>query len=109
MSTSEELTYNNFKSTTVRGNFTNADSPDGTILADGYFNRNLNVKGDLILGDFVADTGGNIQVKVNGNVETITSFALLSAVNPQTILIDDFLIYFDQFTPNSQYAWAFIE
>jgi hypothetical protein len=106
---SVETTYNNFKSTTVRGNFTNADSPDGTILADGIFNRDLTVKGNLILGDFENDSGGNINLKVNGVESTITPLELLTAVNPQTLIIDQFVIYFDQFTTGSQYSWAFIE
>lgn len=106
---SELLTYNNFKSTTVRGNFINADAPDNSVLADGIFNRNLTVKGNLYLGNFDTETGGNIVFKVNNMEVSITPQELISAVNPQTLIIDQFTIFYDQFTIGSQYSWAFIE
>lgn len=73
------LTYNNFKSTTVKGNFKNSDSSDGTIPADGIFDRNLTIKGNIYLGNesinYVdgiptgyIDSGGIIKIKLN-NIE----------------------------------------
>ena len=43
-------TYNNYKSTTIRGAFNNLDYPDSSILAGVNFQRDLNVGGDLSLG-----------------------------------------------------------
>jgi hypothetical protein len=104
-----ELTYNNLKSTTIRGIFNNSNSPDGTILADGTFDGDLRIKKCLYLGDFDANSGGNICLKVDGNEATITSKELLTAVNPQSLIIDQFTIFYDQFVIGSQYNWAFIE
>ena len=39
------MSYNNFKSTTVRGNFNNSDYADGTVQANAIFDRNLTVSG----------------------------------------------------------------
>ena len=49
-------TYNNYKSTTIRGAFNNLDYPDSSILAGVNFQRDLNVGGDLSLGLEIAST-----------------------------------------------------
>ena len=54
-------TFNNFKSTKVCGNFSNSDYPDGSVLADGVFDRNLSVKNDLWLGKVVINYNENGQ------------------------------------------------
>ena len=71
-------TQNNFKSTSISGIFTNSDYPDGSILANGTFNRDLYVKGDLYLGKETGttgayiDTGANINFTIGGVVYTLT-------------------------------------
>ena len=58
--TTTALTNNRFKSTSIYGTFTNVDSTNGNILADGKFQRNLTVEGNLILGkETILDTSGN--------------------------------------------------
>jgi hypothetical protein len=44
------LTYNNFKSTTVRGNFHNADDTTNSIIANAVFDRDIHVGGNIIIG-----------------------------------------------------------
>jgi hypothetical protein len=74
---------NRFKSSQMCGVLENIDYPDGSILADGIFNRNLAVKGDLSLGKQVSstdpsgvvtytNTGGNINYSINGVDYAIT-------------------------------------
>lgn len=81
------LTYNNFKSTTVKGLFKNSDYNDGSILADGIFDRNLTIKGNLTIGKEISttdangniiytDSGGNISFKINNITYTITPILL---------------------------------
>ena len=71
-------TQNNFKSSAICGIFTNADYPDGSILANGTFNRDLYVNNNLYLGNETGttgsfiDTGANISFKVNGITYTLT-------------------------------------
>jgi hypothetical protein len=48
------LDSNNFKSTTIKGNLLNKDYNDGSVLANAVFDRNLQVKKQLILGDATA-------------------------------------------------------
>ena len=55
-------TQNNFKSTSICGIFTNSDYPDGSILAQGTFNRDLYVKGDLYLGKETGTIGAYIYI-----------------------------------------------
>lgn len=50
------LTSNIFKSTTVKGNLYNKDYNDGSVLANAIFDRNLQVKKALILGDASGNT-----------------------------------------------------
>jgi hypothetical protein len=63
---------------TVTVIFTNSDYPDGSILAQGTFNRDLYVKGDLYLGKETGtigayvDTGANIKFTIGGVVYTLT-------------------------------------
>ena len=84
-------TFNNYKSTTIRGNFNNSDYPDGSLLASGTFDRNLNVKGTLILGNEISsmDASGNIiyndtfglSFKNNGTNINLTKTDLLQLKN----------------------------
>jgi hypothetical protein len=86
------LTYNNFKSTTIKGSFNNLDYPDGSIQASANFQRNVDIKGNINLGNETSttdattnvttytDTGGNILVKINGITYTITP-TILSYLN----------------------------
>jgi hypothetical protein len=84
-------TYNNFKATTVRGNFQNLDDTSGSHNAAGLFQRNLAVGGDLILGtensttdEFgnvtYTDTAGNINFKINGFDYSITPTILSNLI-----------------------------
>ena len=71
-------TQNNFKSSAICGNFINSDYPDGTVLANGTFSRDLYVKSNLYLGTETGttgsytDTGANIKFTINGTVYTLT-------------------------------------
>ena len=71
-------TENNFKSTAIRGIFTNGDYPDGSVLAKGTFQRDLYINGDLYLGKETGttgayvDTGANIKFTINGIIYTLT-------------------------------------
>ena len=57
--TSNSISSNQFRSTTVFGTFNNLDTSTKNILADGKFQRNLSVGGNLILGTETLDTNGN--------------------------------------------------
>ena len=70
--TTNLITFNRFKSTSIYGTFSNVDSSNGNILADGKFQRNLTIEGNLILGletidssGNATDTGGTIQFILN--------------------------------------------
>jgi len=71
-------TQNNFKSSAIHGIFTNNDYADGTVLAQGTFQRDLYVGNNLYLGTEVdissvhVDSGANINFKVNGITYTLT-------------------------------------
>ena len=91
-------TYNNFKSTTIRGQFQNLDYGDNSILASGNFQRDLNVGNNLSLGLEISstgasgvitytDTGGNISFKLSGVTYTLTPTILkyLSTLNLNSI------------------------
>jgi hypothetical protein len=63
---------NKLRSTNVYGTFGNFDTSSGSILANGQFQRNLFVGGDLTLGletldasNNAIDTGGNIKFTLN--------------------------------------------
>jgi len=85
--------YNNFKSTTIRGLFQNSDYPNNSILADGIFDRNLTIKQNLLLGNETpqTDPSGNIigytdtfeyiRLKDNGINKDITKTDLLKLKN----------------------------
>lgn len=53
------VNFNRFKSTAIFGTFSNVDSSNGSILADGKFQRNLTIEGNLILGKQTLDANGN--------------------------------------------------
>ena len=52
------INSNEFKSTNIHGSFKNVDYPDSTILADGYFQRNLKVDGNLTVKNVILDESG---------------------------------------------------
>ena len=82
-------TYNRFKDTTVSGNFNNKDYPDGSVLANATFDRNVNILGDMEIGNetsitdpdtgivIYSQTGGNIKFKLNGTTYIIGKTELL--------------------------------
>ena len=85
-------TYNNFKSTTIRGSFNNMDYTDGSILASANFQRDLAVGGNLSLGTEVAttdasgvityvNTGGNIKFQINNVTYTLTPTILKNLIS----------------------------
>jgi len=41
------MSYNNFRSTTIRGAFNNLDYADNSVLASGLFARDLSVSGTI--------------------------------------------------------------
>jgi hypothetical protein len=71
-------TQNNFKSSAIHGTFINSDYPDGSVLANGTFNRDLYVKSNLYLGTETGtsgayvDTGANIKFNIHGTTYTLT-------------------------------------
>jgi len=78
-------TYNDFKSTQIRGTFKNVDW--GSNLAHGHFDRDLVVLGDVTLGKQVSETIGNVTTFTNtggnflyqiGNVNHTTTPTQLS-------------------------------
>jgi len=87
------MNFNNFKATTVRGEFRNSDYADGTMLADAVFDRNITLKGDLHFGDeqtitdeegnilSYTNSGGNIIIRINNNEYTLTPSNLIQLVN----------------------------
>lgn len=103
-----QITYNNFKASTVRGVFNNSDSPDGTQLANATFDRDVSINGDLILGDFTTQTGGNIHIKVNDIENIITPAELLASCKTESATIDQFVLFYDQFATGSQLGWGMI-
>jgi len=89
------MSFNKFKSTTIYGNFNNADYPDNTIKASGTFERDLNVKGILNVGitgssyyTSIGTTGTiNCQnlVLPNGDVQTqINNISLIAGATGAT-------------------------
>ena len=87
------LTFNKFKSTTIYGNFYNSDYPDNSILSNGQFDRNLTVKGNIIIGTETVnkdvsgniigytDTNGLIKFYLNGVLYIITPSQLTQLNN----------------------------
>ena len=81
------LNNNQFKSTAIYGTFTNVDSTNGSILANGNFQRNLTVQGNLIIGNetinnsIATDTGGTIQFTLNKVLYNLTSTILSYLIN----------------------------
>ena len=80
-------TQNNFKSSSIGGNFTNADYPDGSVLANATFNRDIHIKGNIYLGNetkfngYNVDTGGWINFTINGVVYTLTPSIMQTLIN----------------------------
>jgi len=81
------INSNVFKTTKVCGEFQNSDYPDASKLAKGLFDRDVEIKGNLILGNETSvtttsptgevtttytDTNGQIQFKINGMLVIIT-------------------------------------
>ena len=59
---------NKLRSTNVYGSFGNYDTSTGSILANGTFQRNLFVGGDLVLGTETIDASGNA-IDSNSNIK----------------------------------------
>lgn len=89
------MSFNKFKSTTIYGDFNNADYPDNTIKASGTFERDLNVKGILNIGitgsSYYTSIGttGTINCKnlvlPNGDVQTqINNISLIAGATGAT-------------------------
>ena len=60
---------NSFKSTSIHGTFQNIDYPDTSVLADGYFQRNLKIDGNLNINSLTLneiDESGNVLVNTSG-------------------------------------------
>jgi hypothetical protein len=71
------ITNNQFKSTAIYGNFKNLSHPDASILADGYFQRNLTVDGSTSISGNLTVSGtltayGNHNVTGTLNVNNVT-------------------------------------
>ena len=82
------LTFNKFKSTTIYENFNNSDYPDNSVLANGQFDRDLTIKGNLNFGTEITntdisgnitytDTNGQIKFYLNGVLYNITLSQLI--------------------------------
>jgi len=73
---------NSFGSTIIKGNFLNEDYADGSVQANAIFNRNVQVLGNLNLGNETGtvgaytDTGGSITFKLNDVTYTISTTIL---------------------------------
>ena len=86
-------TQNNFKSSNICGNFINSDYPDNSVLANGVFNRDLHIKGNVYIGNETGpsgayvDTGANINFTINGIVYTLspTIMAILINLSSQSL------------------------
>ena len=86
------LTYNNLKSTTVRGTFKNIDDISGSLLASAQFDRDVSINGNLALGKETITydssnnpisytiTGGNIVFTTNGISYSISTSLLRSTL-----------------------------
>jgi hypothetical protein len=62
------MTENKFRSTKIYGKLNIVDSTDGSILADGNFNRDLTIQNNLILGNETYDASGNVLL-TKGNIK----------------------------------------
>ena len=77
-------TFNKFKSTTVYGNFQNLDYKDGTVIANGGFQKHLSVGGNLTIGTETStategvttytNTGGNKWYNIYNNTNNFILF-----------------------------------
>ena len=81
------LTANQFKSTNIRGTFTNTDSPDSTpILASGSFQRGLFVGADLSCNGIIYNTDLASQLAAKASTTYVdTSIANLVSSAPSTL------------------------
>ena len=81
------LTANQFKSTNIRGTFTNTDSPDSTpILASGSFQRGLFVGSDLSCNGIIYNTDLASQLAAKASTTYVdTSIANLVSSAPSTL------------------------
>ena len=59
---------NKLRSTNIYGNFGNYDTSTGSILANGQFQKNLFVGGDLVLGTETIDASGTA-IDSNSNIK----------------------------------------
>lgn len=91
------LTYNNLKSTTVRGTFKNIDDISGSLLASAQFDRDVSINGNLTLGKETITydssgnpisytiTGGNIVFSIGG-----VTYAISTSLLRNTLLNNSF-------------------
>jgi len=98
-------TYNNWKSSKIRGNLYNSDYPDGSILAHATFDRDIEVKNNLYLGTETTNTTdsvttytntGSIIINYQGTTYTISPLQIIQLT--QTLASKD---YVDQHINNS--------
>jgi hypothetical protein len=93
------LSNNKFKSTSIFGNFNNLDYEDNSITADGYFQRNLLVDGNL--------NSNNILIKnidIDGNIiyrSVATEFFVTQEINK--LLGDQPSSFYDSLSEISNY------
>lgn len=85
---SNNITENRLRSTNIYGTFGNYDKSDGTIQANAIFQRNVNVKGNLLLGNETTDSsgnatdsGGNIQFTLNKTIYSLPLKTLSYLIN----------------------------
>ena len=72
------MSYNNFKSTTVRGSFNNLNYPDNSIKASSYFQNDVSISGQLY-------TNNINTIYLNGYIISSLINSLSGAINNNTI------------------------
>jgi hypothetical protein len=91
-------TFNNFKSTCVRGEFYNKDYADGSVLANATFDRDIKVNNNLYLGTQTSSTTagvtnytntGSIIIKFEGTTYTLTPSQIIQL--SQTLATKDYV------------------
>jgi hypothetical protein len=80
------LTYNNFKTTTIRGAFNNSDYADGTELAIATFDRDVTVKNNIYLGNETSHTSGGVTSYTNTGSVIINYQGTTYTLTPSQII-----------------------
>jgi len=84
--TDVSLNYNRWKSTQVCGNLYNSDYPNNSVLAHARFDRDVEIKNNLILGTETSDisdgvtnynNSGGIVISYGGVSYTITPYQII--------------------------------